>query len=195
MEAKQSISLLGQEMGQLLTNDPVFRCGAVGSTAYCHRNRMQGQQLLCCLSFGAHWAPPWRRWRLAHSFLLAMPTCSDITFCLRDGSEVQAHRAILAARCAYFRGALTGGGSAGGLREAAQRRLEVLHLDPAIFRLIVQWIYTDGEEGGRHPLPAYSAHPWMVVVPLPQLPPAQPAAACDPLPPLPLLLLLLQMCL
>lgn len=73
--------------------------------------------------------------------LLEDPLFSDITFLLADGSAVQTHRAILAARSSYF---ATVFGAPGGasFREAGRDKLEVPHLPPATFRLVLQYCYT-----------------------------------------------------
>ena len=70
--------------------------------------------------------------------MLADKTFSDVTF-LVDGEHVTAHRAILAARCAYFRTMLSSHFQEGQGTEP----IRIGETTPNAFRAILRYIYTD----------------------------------------------------
>lgn len=72
---------------------------------------------------------------------------SDVTFHLTDGSTMAGHRAILAARCPYFKCVFgPGHGDVPLFREASQLSLKVEHVAPTTFRTLLSAIYTDGAD-------------------------------------------------
>lgn len=62
---------------------------------------------------------------------------SDVTFVVED-RPLYAHRAILSRRCAYF-----GTMFRSGLRESSQLSIPINNARYEVFRLLLQWLYTD----------------------------------------------------
>ncbi|XP_066399012.1 BTB/POZ and MATH domain-containing protein 1-like [Miscanthus floridulus] len=69
--------------------------------------------------------------------LLQKGTGADVTF-LVSGEEFAAHKAILASRSPVFMAELFG-----GMKEAACQRIEVKDMEPAAFKALLRFIYTD----------------------------------------------------
>ena len=62
---------------------------------------------------------------------------SDVTFVV-NGQEFPAHKAILAARCTYFRAMFFG-----DMRESTGHRVEIQDICPRIFGNLLEFMYTD----------------------------------------------------
>jgi speckle-type POZ protein len=69
--------------------------------------------------------------------LLQKGTGADVTFHV-SGEEFAAHKAILASRSPVFMAELFG-----GMEEEASRRVEVKDMEPAAFKALLRFIYTD----------------------------------------------------
>lgn len=72
------------------------------------------------------------------SKLLADKKYCDVTFILEDGTTFQAHKNILCCRSEHFKAMLEG-----GLRESGQNMVRVPGVKEAVFKAIMQFIYTD----------------------------------------------------
>lgn len=76
--------------------------------------------------------------RLGNELLqvLDRPQLSDITF-LAEGHRIQAHRAIVAARCPYFKALWHA-----GMRESEERELSVGEIEAGVFTDVMKYIYS-----------------------------------------------------
>ncbi|KAK9813051.1 hypothetical protein WJX72_008130 [[Myrmecia] bisecta] len=74
--------------------------------------------------------------------LLESGNFSDVAFRLADGTTFAGHRAIMAARCSYFASAF-GTGTLTQFSEAEVKVIQVTHVPAAVFRLVMDFIYTD----------------------------------------------------
>ena len=69
--------------------------------------------------------------------LLGCPDLADVTF-LVEGREVHAHKALLCARCEYFRGMLQN-----GMAESKQKTITLPDIKHKVFERFLEYVYTD----------------------------------------------------
>jgi len=74
--------------------------------------------------------------------LLEDTKSSDVTITVKssnnnDTKQFKAHKIILAARSSFFEALFFG-----NFRESSQSEIDITDVDPILFELILQWIYT-----------------------------------------------------
>ncbi|GAM26920.1 hypothetical protein SAMD00019534_100950 [Acytostelium subglobosum LB1] len=66
------------------------------------------------------------------------PSFSDISFVLSDGSILPSHKNVLSSRCQRFKAMFQG-----SMKESQESELKVEEHSPAVFRKMIEYIYTD----------------------------------------------------